>query len=71
MRSELKQRWIELCEVPAMSGAKKERWVELCELARTEQDPTKFMALIDEINRLLEERQRRLKPAQIPDVKSN
>ena len=50
-----------------MSGANKERWIEVCELARSEQDPTKFMALIDEINRLLEQRERRPKTTQISD----
>lgn len=54
-----------------MDTPKKERWVEFCELARTEQDPKKFMALIDEINRLLEERQRRFKTAQIANETPN
>ena len=33
---------------------KKESWMELCELAAQEKDPVKLMALIGEINRLLE-----------------
>ena len=33
---------------------KKESWMELCELAAQETDPKKFMALIAEIDRLLE-----------------
>jgi hypothetical protein len=33
---------------------KKESWMELCELAAQEKDPTKLMALIGEIDRLLE-----------------
>jgi hypothetical protein len=33
---------------------KKENWIELCELAVQEKDPTKLMALIREIDRLLE-----------------
>jgi len=33
---------------------KKESWMELCELAAQEKDPRKLMALIGEIDRLLE-----------------
>ena len=33
---------------------KKESWMEPCELAAQEKDPRKLMALIREINRLLE-----------------
>jgi hypothetical protein len=33
---------------------KKESWMELCELAAQEEDPTKLMALIVELERLLE-----------------
>jgi len=33
--------------------AQKERWEQLCELARVEQDPVRFLELIEEINRLL------------------
>jgi len=43
-----------------MQGKTGERWRELCELARVEQDPERLMALINEINRLLEEKQARL-----------
>jgi hypothetical protein len=43
-----------------MIGKNKERWRELCELAEKEQDPDKLIALIKEINRLLEEKQSRL-----------
>lgn len=34
----------------------KEHWMRLCEQAQTEQDPQKFIKLIDEIFRLLEEK---------------
>jgi hypothetical protein len=34
----------------------KERWMQLCDLARAEKDPQKHAALIEEINRLLKER---------------
>jgi hypothetical protein len=33
---------------------KKESWMELCELAAQEKDPNKLMALVGEIDRLLE-----------------
>jgi hypothetical protein len=38
-----------------------ERWRALCQKAQTEQDPDKFMELIREITRLLEEKERRLR----------
>lgn len=34
-----------------------ESWMELCELAMREKDPTKLMALIGEIERLLESKE--------------
>ena len=36
---------------------KPEKWMELCELAANEQDANKMMALITEINRLLQVKQ--------------
>jgi hypothetical protein len=45
----------------AMFGDEKERWMELCELAAKEQDPAKLMALVAEINRILESKEQRLK----------
>jgi hypothetical protein len=44
----------------------KEGWMELCELAAQEKDPTKLMALIGEIDRLLEAKQQRVTKA--PDL---
>jgi len=38
----------------------KERWMELCELASKEQDPKKLSELVEEINRILEEKQSRI-----------
>jgi len=38
----------------------KERWLELCQQAAVEQDPKKLMALVTEINRLLQEKEQRL-----------
>jgi hypothetical protein len=37
-----------------------ERWFELAELAASEQDPKRFIDLITEINRLLDEKHERL-----------
>jgi len=44
-----------------MQGLEKERWLQLCEQAAIEQDPTKLLALISEINRLLEAKEQRLR----------
>jgi hypothetical protein len=46
-----------------MIGDQKESWLELCERAANEQDPTKLMALIAEIDRLLAAKEVRLKSA--------
>ena len=43
-----------------MQGEKKERWMELCAQAAVEQDPKKLIELVQEINALLEEKERRL-----------
>jgi hypothetical protein len=40
--------------------AKKEQWQRLCEQIAVEQDPTRFTALVDELNKLLDEKERRL-----------
>jgi len=40
-----------------MEGQLKERWMQLCEQAAVEQDTYKLMLLIQEINRLLEEKE--------------
>jgi hypothetical protein len=42
---------------------KNESWMELCELAAQEKDPTKLVALIGEIDRLLEAKQQRVTKA--------
>lgn len=39
---------------------KTERWMELCAQAAIEQDPAKLMALVREINDLLEAKEQRL-----------
>ena len=47
-----------------MKGEKKEQWMLLCEQAANEQDPEKLHDLVREINRLLEEKENRLKGIQ-------
>ena len=42
-----------------MQDAPEERWKMLCELATHEQDSQKLLALIQEISKLLEEKQTR------------
>jgi hypothetical protein len=37
-----------------------ERWMELAKLAATEQDPEKFLAIIREMDELLDKKQKRL-----------
>jgi hypothetical protein len=44
-----------------MEGQTKERWQSLCEQASIEQDTQALMMLIDEINLLLEEKEKRLR----------
>lgn len=54
-----------------MQGARRERWQELCELAAKEQNSQKLAALIEEINRLLHEKDARLKAGVAERAKSN
>jgi hypothetical protein len=44
-----------------MKGETKERWLELAQLASVEQDPAKLLALTQEINQLLEDREERIR----------
>jgi hypothetical protein len=44
-----------------MKGEKKERWMELCERAANEQDGAKLHELVLEIDRLLKEKEDRIK----------
>jgi hypothetical protein len=48
-------------EVAGLKGEKKEHWMHLCEQAANEEDPHKLMDLIKEINRLLEQKELRLR----------
>lgn len=41
-----------------MTGETRKRWMEFCEQAAIEQDPDKLIALVEEINRLLQEQER-------------
>jgi hypothetical protein len=43
-----------------MEGPNKERWIQLSEQAAVEQDPRKLLALVNELNVLLEEKELRL-----------
>jgi hypothetical protein len=44
-----------------VQGEQRERWVQLSQQASAEQDPDKLLELIQEINRILEEKETRLK----------
>ena len=46
---------------PAMQGQVKEEWMRLCELAAVEKDSQKLLKLVAEINRMLDEKEQRLK----------
>ena len=45
-----------------MQDKTRERWQELCEQAANEQDPTKVLEIVEEINRLLEAKYSSLNP---------
>ena len=49
-----------------MKGEKKERWMELCEQAADEQDGEKLLAIVWEIERLLKEKEERIRNAKQP-----
>lgn len=51
-----------------MIGQNKERWRELCEQAAVEQDPKKLTNLVTEIDRLLDEKRRRLQRRSLMDA---
>ena len=51
------RRW----EDAAMDRETKEQWLVLCEQAAVEQDPARLLVLVTEINRLLDEKQRRVR----------
>ena len=45
-----------------MQGQTREGWERLCQQAAIEQDPERLMSLIEELNELLEAKEKRLKP---------
>jgi hypothetical protein len=47
-----------------MKGETREHWQKLCQLAADEQNPEELMRLVTEINRLLDEKEKRLKAQQ-------
>lgn len=51
-----------------MTGDEDKKWRDLCEQAQTEQDPKKLIELIKEINRLLQEREVRLRDARLNEA---
>jgi hypothetical protein len=46
--------------IPVCAGEAGERWLELCQQAAVEQDASKLLKLISEINQLLEAKEERL-----------
>lgn len=47
-----------------MKGETRERWEKLCQLAADEQNPEELLRLVKELNRLLDEKEKRLKGQQ-------
>ena len=50
-----------------MDGETRELWLRLCEQAAVAQDSAKLLQLVQEINRLLEEKEQRLKRKAVRD----
>ena len=46
-----------------MESSNKDRWLQLAELAAKERDPVKLIALVEEINRVLKEKEQLMKAA--------
>ena len=44
-----------------MQGEKEERWLELCRQAAVERDSDRLVDIMDQINRMLYEKEQRLK----------
>jgi hypothetical protein len=47
-----------------MQGKARKQWMQLCEQAAVEQDAEKLLALVKEINQMLDEKDRRLQLAE-------
>ena len=43
-----------------MNNKTKERWLQLCEQAAVEQDPDRLLKLVNEISRMLDEKNKRV-----------
>jgi hypothetical protein len=43
-----------------MNNKTKERWLQLCEQAAVEQDPDRLLKLVNEISRILDEKNQRV-----------
>src|ERR1700722_3787512 len=54
----------------SMAGDEDKTWRDLCERAQTEHDPKKLIQLIEEINRLLQEREVRLRAERLNDAEN-
>jgi len=52
-----------------VEGQNKERWQQLCALAAVEQDSEKLIEITEEIIRLLDEKEARLKRSNPPEPK--
>jgi len=53
-----------------MKGKTLEQWRQLCELVAIEQDSEELLALVKEINRLLEEKEARLRSQSVNSSRS-
>ena len=53
----------------AVKDQTKESWFQLCALATHEDDPTKLLALVTEVNRLLMEKEQLLTASQIAEMR--
>jgi hypothetical protein len=50
-----------------MNDKTKERWVQLCEQASVEQDADRLLRLVNEISRMLDEKNQRVQQSSPPD----
>ena len=58
-------------EYVVMQVKTKEEWLQLCEQAATEEDSERLMALILQINRMLDEKEQRLKSGKTAKAPAN
>lgn len=49
-----------------MNEQTKERWLQLCEQAAVEQDPERLLKLVNEISRILDEKNQRVQQCSPP-----